>query len=308
MITKEMLNANEGLKGLTPEQIEAIITMSRNDENAVIGARFGEVYRQMDDTISEALGIPRNGDEKTYLYLKRAATEYADKFKGFDAMKSQIETLKGEKSALEAKIASGAVDANLKEQYDSLKKELAATKEQFSVLKGEKDALESKHQSELLGLRIDAEIAKAKDGLKFRSGMSEAAIQNLVDAAVTKIKGYSPKFVTENGVEKLQFFDANGVIMNNPENNLNPFTAKELLLRELTAFDIIDKASRQGAGGGGFQPSGGSSRFSGSTQQEAVEAIEKDLIAKGLTKGTQAFDEEMFRLYEENKVDSLPLQ
>ena len=303
-----MLNANEGLKGLTPEQKQAIISISRNDENAVIGARFGEVYRQMDDTISKALGIPRNGDEKTYLYLERAAGEFAAKYQGFDAMKSQIETLKNEKASLEAKLAAGAGDTSLKEQYENVKKELAATKEQFSVLKGEKDALESKHQSELLGLRIDAEISKAKDGLKFRSGMSEAAIQNLVDAAVAKVKGYSPKFVTENGVEKLQFFDANGVIMNNPENNLNPFTAKELLLRELSAFDIIDKAPRQGAGGGNIIPTGSSSRFAGSTQQEAVDAIEKELIAKGLTKGTQVFEEEMYRLYDENKVDSLPLQ
>lgn len=302
-----MLNGNEGLKGLTPDQKEAILTMSRNDENAVIGARFGEVYRQMDETIVNALGIPRNGDEKTYLYLQRAANEFKGKFADYDGLKAQIETLKGEKSALETKIASGAVDSTLKEQYENVKKELQTTKEQYVALKGEKDSLEAQHQQQLLGLRIDAEMAKARDGLKFRSGMSDAAIQSLVDAAVVKVKGYAPKFVTDNtGKESLRFYDSNGVIMNNPDNNLNPFTPKELLLRELKPYDIIDNAARGGAGGGSITPK--SVNFSGSTREQAVEEIEKELSTKGLVKGTEAYENEMFRLYEENNIDSLPLQ
>lgn len=308
MITLEMLNGNEGLKGLTPDQKEAIVTLSRNDENAVIGERFGEVYRQMDETIVNALGIPRNGDEKTYLYLQRAANEFKGKYADYDGLKGQIDSLKNEKAALEAKIESGAGDSSLKEQYENVKKELQATKEQFNTLKGEKDALEAQHKQQLMGLRIDAEMAKAKDGLKFRSGMSEAAIQSLVDAAVVKVKGYSPKFETDNnGKENLRFYDSNGVIMNNPDNNLNPFTPKELLLRELKPYDIIDNAARGGAGGNQTPPSRATG-FSGSTREQAVAEIEKELATKGFVKGTEAYENEMFRLYEENNIDSLPLQ
>ena len=67
--------ANEALAGLTDEQITAIETLSRNDEDVVIGARFGEVYRQMDSTNVKATGLKRNGDEKTYNYLASEAKQ-----------------------------------------------------------------------------------------------------------------------------------------------------------------------------------------------------------------------------------------
>lgn len=306
MITKEMLEGNEGLKGLTPQQMESIITMSRNDENAVIGARFGEVYRQMDETIANALGIARNGDEKTYLYLQRAAGEFKDKYKDYDALKGQIDSLKSEKAALEQQIASGAADAHLKEQYENIKKELQVTKDLYAVLQQEKNNLVAQHQQALAGMRIDAELARAREGLKFKQGLNESAIENLVGVAISKLKSFSPKFEGEQGKETLHFYD-NGVIMNNPANNLNPFTAKELLVRELQGFDILDTAPRTGAGGGDITPS----RSSGSgyaTQKEAVEAIERELSAKGLVRGTAEYSNEMFRLYDENQVDSLPLQ
>ena len=84
MLTKETLIANEALAGLTDEQITAITTLSANDENTVIGQKFGEVYRQMDSTIEKATGIKRDGDEKTYLYLERATRAFADKFSEHD--------------------------------------------------------------------------------------------------------------------------------------------------------------------------------------------------------------------------------
>lgn len=307
MITEQMLKDNEGLKGLTPEQINTIVTLSRNDENSVIGARFGEVYRQMDETIARHLGIPRNGDEKTYLYLERAAKEYAGKYAGFDALKQQVESLKGEKAALEAKIANGQGSDALKEQLESVRKELQTTKEQFATLKTEKDGLELKHSQEMLGLRIDAEMSKAREGMKFRSGLNDAVIGNLVDSAINKIKALNPRYEEVDGHQVLRFYDANGVIMNNPENNLNPFTAKELLTRELKAFDILDAAPRRGAGGETLIPTHQGGAY-GATQEEAVANIEKELSSKGLVKGSPEYESEMFRIYDENKIETLPLQ
>ena len=70
MLTKETIVANDALKDLSEEQISAIATLSENDENAVIGQRFGEVYRQMDSTIEKATGVKRDGDEKPTSILK----------------------------------------------------------------------------------------------------------------------------------------------------------------------------------------------------------------------------------------------
>ena len=54
MLTKETIQANEVLAGLTPEQISAIEKLSKNDEDAVIGAKVGEIHRQYDETILKA--------------------------------------------------------------------------------------------------------------------------------------------------------------------------------------------------------------------------------------------------------------
>ena len=106
MLTKETLIANEALAGLTDEQITAITTLSANDENTVIGQKFGEVYRQMDSTIEKATGIKRDGDEKTYLYLERATRAFADKFSDYDTIKNRV-------SELEEQVAKGG-DEGLK--------------------------------------------------------------------------------------------------------------------------------------------------------------------------------------------------
>ena len=90
MLTKETLIANEALAGLTEDQITAITTLSENDENTVIGQKFGEVYRQMDSTIEKATGIKRDGDEKTYLYLERATKAFADKYADYDTVKNRV--------------------------------------------------------------------------------------------------------------------------------------------------------------------------------------------------------------------------
>ena len=43
-LTREILVANAALSGLTDEQINAITTLSQNDENSVIAKKTGEIY------------------------------------------------------------------------------------------------------------------------------------------------------------------------------------------------------------------------------------------------------------------------
>ena len=71
MLTAELINGN--ITGLSEEQVSAIVELSRNDENQVIGQRIGEIYRELDNTIAASTGIAREGAEKTYAYLKRSA-------------------------------------------------------------------------------------------------------------------------------------------------------------------------------------------------------------------------------------------
>ena len=295
-LVKETLLANEALKGLSDEQISAIETLSKNDEDAVIGGRFSEVYRQMDSTIEKATGIKRNGDEKTYNYLERAAKEFAGKYADYDSLKTKV----GE---LEQKIATGG-DAALKAQLDSVKGELEAAKGEYATLKATYEKEKGDNARALLNFKIDSEIARAKDGLKFKSGLNEAVMTTLVSQAIANIKAKNPSFEDRGGVQTLVFRDAEGKPLLNAENKLNPYTAKELLTKEFEKMDILEKSPAKGAGGESPKPS---ATISGATTRiEALTAIEKMLSERGISKTSLDYQREYDKLCEEYKVSDLP--
>lgn len=298
MLTPELIKANEALKGLSDEQVSAIATLSKNDEDAVIGNRFGEVYRQMDATIEKHLGIKRDGDEKTYLYLERASKAFADKYSDYDSLKGTI-------ADLEAKVAKGGDEA-LKAKLESLNKELETTKNQFNTLKTSYDSEKANHEKALNDYKIDNEIARAKEGFKFKSGFSEAVMNTLIAQAINNIKSKNPTFEVRDGKERLIFHDANGSPLNNAENQLNPYTAKELLTKEFEAMDILEKAHAKGAGASGGN--GKSNNLVGaSTKVEATEAINKILSERGIAKTSLSYQSEFNKLWSENGIDKLPL-
>ena len=295
-LVKDTLLANEALKGLSDEQISAIETLSKNDEDAVIGGRFSEVYRQMDSTIERATGIKRNGDEKTYNYLERAAKEFAGKYADYDSLKTKV----GE---LEQKIATGG-DAALKAQLDSVKGELEAAKGEYATLTATYEKEKGDNAKALLNFKIDSEIARAKDGLKFKSGLNEAVMTTLVSQAIANIKAKNPSFEDRGGVQTLVFRDAEGKPLLNAENKLNPYTAKELLTKEFEKMDILEKSPAKGAGG---EPPKPSATISGATTRiEALTAIEKMLSERGISKTSLDYQREYDKLCEEYKVSDLP--
>lgn len=300
MLTEEVLRANEVLQDLTVEQIQTIATLSENDENTVIGQKFGEVYRQMDATIEKATGIKRNGDEKTYVYLERAAKEFAGKYGDYDALKTKV-------ADLEKQVAEGG-DAAIKAQLEEAKNELTTTKEQFNDIKTALDKEKANHATELLGLRVDAEISKAKEGFNFKKGYAEAALNSLIGQAIANVKAKHPTFEEINGTSVLVFKDEKGVTLNNPENKLMPFTAKELLKKEFDTMDILESAPAKGAGSHGSEHSTQTTLAGVSSQVQANDVITKMLLERGIAKTSLNFGEEFGKLWDENHCDDLPLQ
>ena len=117
MITQEMLAADAALSGLSEEQRNAILLMSKNDEEVVIGNRFREVYNQLDATIAKETGIARNGDEKTYLYLERAARQLAAKANSVDGLNAKINDLTKERERLQKALEEEDFEV---ERYDDV--------------------------------------------------------------------------------------------------------------------------------------------------------------------------------------------
>lgn len=300
MITAEILRANPQLEGLSEEQINAIITIGTNDTQSEINKAFGETYRKMDSTIESLTGIKRNGDEKTYDYMARA----------LQAQKDLLEPLQTEKARLEAELAKGGDDA-IKAQLESTKTELANAKTAYAEIQTKMKDAEKAHKAEIFGLTVGAEVRSAASGLKFKAEIPESATSILLKAAIDKVMGMSPDYIDNGqGGKRLVFKGADGAILNNPNNSLNPYTATELLQNELK--DLLDTGrTQEGAGGPGKGNENQPSSIDVSqarTQVEAMEMITKALLAQGIANGSQEFVEAKDKAWKDNNVNALPFK
>lgn len=309
-----MLAADAALSGLTDEQRSAIVLMSKNDEEVVIGNRFREVYNQLDATIAKETGIARNGDEKTYLYLERAAKTLAAKANSVDGLNAKINDLTKERERLQKALEEGG-DESTKKQLAQANKDLTAVRQQYDALKGDYDKMKADHANELLGIQIDNILTGAKAGLKFKAEFPQAAVDTLMGQAEAKVKGMSPEFIDDGkGGKRLVFKGENGEIARNPENHLEPFTAEELLKKELRTMGILD----EGRKATGTSTTTTTTTFSASaapvdvsmakTQNEAEQIIHNQLNAQGLVRGSKVYQDAMTQAWKDNNISSLPIQ
>lgn len=313
-LTKEILTAQSALSNLTEEQVNAIVTLSANDEDAVIGKRFGEVYREMDNVIKEATGVERDGDEKTYLYLKRATTELRERAKGTDGLSKQVQELTKEKERLELVIKEGAGNEETKKALEQAKKDLTAITKQFTTLKNEYDEAEKKHEAELFGMRVENELKVATNGVKFKTELPKSVTDVILRQVTDKVKGMNPEFIDDGkGGKVLAFKDEQGAILRDANNQLMPFTATDIVRKELKEMGVLDE-KRQQTGGGTIEPpkftGGGDKRIvdvtGAKTRTQAYDIIAEGLMQQGLTNGSKEFDEAMQQAWKDNNISALP--
>lgn len=294
-LTKDTIIANDQLKDLSDEQIEAVVTLSQNSEDELFRVKMGEHYRKLDASIEEHSGVARNGDEKTYDYLPRA----------IDAMKAQYEAkekaLKDEYNALKEK-----GDDGLKSKIESLTKELETAKSEYRTLKESAEADKTNYAKALNDYKIDNEIARSLDGIAFKSGINAELLATAKERAITNIKSKTPTFEERDGKQRLVFYDGDKILLNK-ENQLNPYTAKELLVEEFSKLDILNSRPKAGAGGEGNKPKGGASVIA-ETQTEAMTKIDELVRGMGFKKGNADYQAEVNRLWAENKCSSLPMK
>lgn len=312
-LTTELINGNAILNALTDEQKAIIIEMSRNDEASVIGQKTGEIYGGLDADILAASGIAKNGTEKTYDYAKRVIGEIKEKAGKLDESLKQIDELSAEKARLEKVIADGGADAETKRQLTQAQTDLASVTKSFTELKAQYDEQKENHVKELFGIKLDSEFSRATSGLKFRADIPQNVTDVIVSQAIAKVKGMYPEYIDDGkGGKILAFKDAeNGAIMRNPEKNLNPYTASELVEKELKTMGVLESGRKQG--GAGTKPQGGNGSGSidiagARTQDEAYEAIASSLMAQGMTIGSNEFETAMSKAWAANNVKSLPLR
>lgn len=295
MLTQEIIKANEALSALSDEQVSAIEELSRNDENATISKRIGEIYGGLDGDILEVSGIAKNGIEKTYDYAKRVLTE----------LKGQITKLTADNEKL-AKSQGGEGEALKQARAD-----LASITKQYNELNDRFNEAKAEHEKALFSAKVDYELQAAAGRLKFKPGLPESVTRIIVQQAAGKIKAMSPEEIDDgDGGKLLVFKGEDGAILRNQGNKLLPYTAAELLGRELETMGVLDKGRKQT--GSGTQPTqdgigGNTAGIDGArTRLEAEEMLRKQFTAQGLTVGSAAYQEAMDKAWKDYNVGKLP--
>ena len=314
MITIEMLNQSESLKGLTDAQKLAITTLSSNDEATVIGTKIGALHGQYDADILSISGISKADGEKTYDYLKRVLGDYKTKLDGTKTLSAQLEAQKKKVTELEAKLAAGGSDEAVKQQLKDARHQVTQLQTQLTAKTEELDNAKKDYEKKEKDLQVGFAFTNATAGIKFKADVSEPVRKILLAAAKDEIlaKG-TPDFIDDgNGGKKLVLRDAAGNTLNNPKNNLNPYTIEELVM-ETSLKDVIDTGRQQP--GGGTKPNQQHDHqtvnldlSTAKTQQEADVQIENYLLSTGLTRDNVEFGNKALEIRNENNVSSLPIR
>lgn len=313
MLTVEMLRQNAALAALTDDQLKAIAEMSKNDENTVLGAKIGALHGQYDTDIFSITGVKKNDGEKSYDYAKRVLNEYKGKAESVATIQADLTKANTKVAELQAKLEKGATDEVLAQQLKDAKAQVTQLQSKLTAKDAEYKAAKEKLEGDLKNTHIDYAFKAATSGLKFKDGITEPIQKTLLGAAKAEVltKG-TPDFVDDgNGGKKLVLRGSDGNILNNPNNNLNPYTLEELIL-ETSLKDVIDMGRKQTGGGtgpGGKQQTTSTLDLSDvKTQVEAYKKIEQHLLANGLTRDSKEYSEQVTKLGTENNVSSLPIR
>jgi hypothetical protein len=303
-LTEELLKKSEALQGLTEPQIAAIVELSKNDEDTVVGGKYRDFLNEFDASIKEASGVDKTTNEKTSSYLKRVLGEQKTAVEGLNTRIADLERTKGE---LEGKIASGSGDKDL---IASQKATIEKLTGEYNTLKGEKDKMEADHKAALLDMRIGTELNMALNEIAFKQDANPEIVNAMKKLAIDSVKGMRPTYISDDqGAERLIFKDANGAEMRNKNNGLNFYTAKELLTEQLSKYGIVDDCKPAGgAGGGGSTPKPRTNISGARSKREFMEMAENTLHGKGLVFGTAEYQAELDRIVDDNGAvfDALP--
>lgn len=317
MLTIDMLRQNSALAGLTDVQVNAIAEMSRNDENTVIGTKIGALHGQYDTDIFSITGIKKNDGEKSYDYAKRVLNEYKTKAGSTQDLQQKLDAANKKVTDLEKKIESGEGDAALRQQLKDTKAQVSQLQSQLQTKETEFNTQKKELEDNIKNVHVDYAFQAAVSGLKFKSGITDNVQNVLLKSAKAEVltKG-TPDFIDDGqGGKKLVLRGQDGNILNNPKNNLNPYTLQELIL-ETSLKDVIDTGRQQIGGGTGGQGGQGGQGGSGVTldlslvksQVEADKAIETYLLHTGLTRDSQEFADKSLEIRNDNNISQLPIK
>lgn len=311
-LTPEVLKANEALSGLTDDQVAAITTLSVNDETTVINTKIGEHHGNIEKDVLETSGVAKNEGEKSFDYMKRVIGEFKTTAAGSATLQTEIDNYKTKVADLESKIEKGQGDQATVQKLRDTEANLAALQTQYDTDKTGWASKEKEFQGQIAGIQVNSEFGKATSGIKFKAGYPESVQKTLIDSAKSGILATAkPDWIEADGTKIMVFRGADGEIMRNKANALQPYTAAELISERLK--DVIDLGQNK-PGMGTQNPAGTPDNIdlvdvaAAKTQVEADEIISKYLLQQGELRGTEAFSTKQKEIRDKNNVSKLPMR
>lgn len=307
----DVLRANEALSGLSDDQVAAIETLSKNDETTVIGETVGKLHGDYDKDVLEVTGIGKAQGEKSYNYVKRVLGSFKESAGKAAELEGTISNLNTKIADYETKIANGTGDEVIKAQLVNAQAKLEQIQGQYDTDKQGWEKERSNFATEMNSVKVNNAFGSVK--LKFKSDYPESIQSTLINSTKKAILDeFTPDWIDNGkGGKVMVFKDKNGIIQNNLENKLEPYTAEELMRSKLK--DVLDFGRQQS--GGGSNPNGGSGGqvdvidiSTAKTQVEADEMITKALLQKGLTRESQAFADAQTEMRRKADVAKLPIR
>jgi hypothetical protein len=308
MLTADLIKANAVLATIPDEQINALVQLSKNDEESVIGTRVGELHGMYDRDIKEALGLDKPAGVKTYAWLKdtilpmvKVGTESAVKIK---AANDKV-------LALEKSIAENTGDKDLAQKLKDAQDKLIAATELHAKEKGEYTTKYAAKEKEVTTYRLDQAFNTATSDVKWiDEKVLNKSVRNAIikQAKETVLAKYTPEFDNEGNVI---LRDSNGTIQLNKSNGLKPYTIAEFVLADEAVKGLIQGVKKKGTGDpaddGDPDPAGTTIDMTEvKSQVQATIAIEKLLMKQALVRGTPEFVEARNKLWAELKIADLP--
>lgn len=328
VLTAELLQQQEALQSLTPEQVEATVKLANNIFKKEFDDAHGVWHRRWEEDIKALTGKTEKPQGiKSHEWLKQewAEREAAYKKQLDEAQKGDnqeaIEKANREIKRLQDELKDAGLKGSelLKQDIEGYKKRLSDYETLVEELKkqgqSERKTLETKIQEmqrNNLHLEVGFEKAQSLAGVEFDPYVDASIRDTFIESRWSAILNkYTPeKSTNAKGEIVTQWRDKDGKLALNPTNGMEPYTTKDLLMQDLQP--ILKKGRQQaGAGTNGGQNVGNGAYLDlrgAKTQVEADEKIAEHLLAKGMQRGTAAFSQEQSKIRTENKVAELPIQ
>lgn len=305
MLTLDELKGNDTLKGLSEDQLKAVLKLNEISENKAIGDKTRTIWDSVDADIEAVTGLKKPTTAKSYEHLKTVLSKAG----GEDTTKLQgeIATLK---TQLSDAVKNGKGDEGLKSQLAAHEAELDRRSARITKLQGDITTVTkdyegklSKREEDLVGMKYDNTFNEYTRGLQFKANIPKEAIDALVTSARNRVKATGkPEFKQVGDKTNIYFKDEGGLQMYDEKNGHQPITAEGLFLKELAPI-LAEGTPTGGTGSGGAGAGKGTINLNGATtRREALELVTKAVANEGLIEGTVAFAEREFELATENKA------